>query len=74
MGAQAGTPEAEYLDALATAISDREMLFMKLGQLYQAIGHLVAGGLVGEAEDRRLLDYAASPSFDPEFLPWPRTP
>jgi hypothetical protein len=73
MDAEPGTVKAEHLGALATAIQDRETLQMKQAQLYQAIGHLIAGGATSDTEQRRLLDYAVDETFDPDFLPWPRT-
>ncbi|MGB3832438.1 MAG: hypothetical protein WA975_11310 [Mesorhizobium sp.] len=47
-------------------------LTAKLAQAREVIAHLLDKAAVNGAEAHRALDYFAGPSFDKDFLPWPR--
>ena len=44
----------------------------KLAQAREVIAHLLDKAAVNGAEAHRARDYFAGPSFDRNFLPWPR--
>ncbi|HMM63972.1 MAG TPA: hypothetical protein PKD01_07575 [Mesorhizobium sp.] len=47
-------------------------LTAKLAQAREVIAHLLDKAAVNGAEAHRALDYFGGPSFDKDFLPWPR--